>query len=267
MNANKREGGTGKNGRTRSNNSGGNSDTAQTGSVGHYSPECRAIQEQAMIGVGGLARTLAHDIKNPLVSLRTFLQLYPTRRNDPVFCEKFVSVLGIEIANLEKLASQLGRVALHPSHAARVRLNPIVTAACNELNAESRMRGVEITVDEGEEAWVVVDAAAIRQALLNVGLNALEAAEMGMRSEKWVRISTTRAAEGVQISITDSGDGVPAELRDRLFQPFFSTKPHGFGLGLAVARQLLSDNRATIDINLSRTGTGATFRIVLPFAD
>jgi signal transduction histidine kinase len=242
----------------------GNIRTEKTDAVPNRSSERQDTTDQAIVGIGGLARTLAHDIKNPLVSLRTFLQLYPTRHNDPAFCEKFVSVLGSEIERLETLATQLGQAALHPIYPVRVRLNTLVSAAGDELKAESRTRGIEISVDLAEDAWVVVDGATVRQALQNVGLNAIQAAEAGAHSEKWVRVSTTRIAAGIQISISDSGDGVPVELRERLFQPFFSTKPHGFGLGLAISRQLLSDNGGTIDANFGANGSGATFRITLP---
>jgi signal transduction histidine kinase len=110
-------------------------------------------------------------------------------------------------------------------------------------------------------AWVEADPEQLKQVLLNLAMNGLDAVERG----GWVRIAT-RALDGVaEIAVRDNGDGIPEELRDRIFEPFFSTKPpeKGTGLGLALCHDLVRENGGEIELRESAVGVGSEFVIRL----
>jgi len=111
---------------------------------------------------------------------------------------------------------------------------------------------------------VVTDAAAAKQVLLNLCFNAIQAVEAKDGSEKWVRLTTRRVADGVELAVSDSGPGIAPEMQRRLFQPFQTTKSRGFGLGLAICRDILANVRATIAVDPALPGQGATFRVTFP---
>jgi signal transduction histidine kinase len=110
---------------------------------------------------------------------------------------------------------------------------------------------------------VFTDPNAIKQVMLNLGFNAIQALERH-NGERWLRLSTRKVADNVEIAVEDSGPGLAPEVWARLFQPFQSTKSSGFGLGLAICKDILSSLQASITADPPETGRGATFRIVLP---
>jgi C4-dicarboxylate-specific signal transduction histidine kinase len=105
--------------------------------------------------------------------------------------------------------------------------------------------------------------AALKQVVLNLTFNAIQAHEPNT-SGRWVRLETLRHADNtLQLIVTDNGPGIPQDLRNRLFEPFNSTKSSGFGLGLTVCTEILSSLNATISVDPPEAGRGATFRVHL----
>ena len=108
-----------------------------------------------------------------------------------------------------------------------------------------------------------IDPAAVKQVLLNLCFNAIQAVD-GQAGERWVQISTRNVADGIELAVSDSGPGIAPEIRPRLFQPFQTTKSSGFGLGLAICRDILAKLNAVITVDPPAPGSGATFRVVFP---
>ena len=104
----------------------------------------------------------------------------------------------------------------------------------------------------------------MKQVVLNLALNGLDAVDRG----GWVRITTRARAETAEVSVCDNGAGIAEELRDRVFEPFFSTKPpeKGTGLGLALCHDLVRENGGEIELKESTVGAGTEFVIRLPLA-
>jgi two-component system, NtrC family, C4-dicarboxylate transport sensor histidine kinase DctB len=103
----------------------------------------------------------------------------------------------------------------------------------------------------------------VKQVILNLCFNAIQAQEQ-KSGERWIRIETTKDTDYVKIAVIDNGPGIAQEVWAHLFQPFQTTKSSGFGLGLAICKDILSSLQASISADPPVTGRGATFRILLP---
>jgi signal transduction histidine kinase len=216
-----------------------------------------------LAAVGGLLAEIVHEIRNPLVSIKTFLHLLGEEKDtDPA---EFREVAIEELRRIERLleaVSQHARPPSTPSADAFAELEPAIRSVAQlaALRAVGRRITVEVELaDALPPARIAGDA--LRQILLNLALNALEAAPEGGR----VRISAAVCGDRVELALEDDGPGVPEALRARLFEPFFSTKARAGGLGLAITRRLVEDAGGTLELE-ARAPTGSRFAVRLPLA-
>lgn len=225
----------------------------------------RARRSEQLATVGVLGASLAHEIRNPLVTLKTFAQLYPERHQDPEFRTKFNGLLQSEVARIERLTEQLMDVASPHAYDPRpLSINQLVESSIELVSAKAREKKVHIRSDfRAVPDTVVTDQHAVRQVLLNLSINAMQAQEQQTR-ERWL-LFTTRLVNGrVEVAVSDNGPGIAPEMRAKLFQAFSTSKSSGFGLGLAISGDILSELGATIMADPSVPGKGATFRIQFP---
>jgi signal transduction histidine kinase len=215
--------------------------------------------------VGMLGASLAHEIRNPLVSLKAFVQLLPTRHHEPAFREKFFSLMTEEVKRIDRLTEQLLDLASPRAYLAQsVQLNVVVQAGLDLVKPRASEAEVQIITDLAADPDLVSsDPAAVKQVLLNLCLNAIQVLE-GTKADRWIRIRTVSRPGAVELAVEDSGPGISPAIRAKLFQPFQSTKSSGFGLGLAICRDILSNLDASIVAAPSAPGKGAEFRILLP---
>lgn len=230
----------------------------------HFAAKVQRTERLATVGLVGAS--LAHEIRNPLVSIKTFVQLLPTHYADPAFREKFFRLIGDEVARIDELTQQLLDLAAPRTYQAEsVGLHGVLRPGLELVEARAAERGVRVEVAFGAEPdTVFTDAAAAKQVLLNLCFNAIQAVESKDGPDRWVRISTRRGADTVELAVSDSGPGIAPEMQRRLFQPFQTTKSRGFGLGLAICRDILANVRATIAVDPAQPGQGATFRVTFP---
>ncbi len=209
-----------------------------------------------------LAAGIAHEIKNPLVAIKTFLQLLPRRFNDPQFRDEFGRVAGREIGRMEHLVARLQSLAKpggrihHP-----VDLRAPVNDALELL--QPRLEEKAITTQWSAEpgpCLVMGDHAELEQLFLNLFINALEA--MGPRGALTVRLSCQDAAAAV--AVEDTGPGIRDDLLGKIFDPFVTTKLHGSGLGLAICSSIATAHRARLRAVNKPGGRGAIFTVELP---
>jgi signal transduction histidine kinase len=212
--------------------------------------------------LGRLAQELAHEVRNPLVSVKTFLQLLPERLADPDFTTRFLGVVSAELdraLRLLELAIDQPRPAVAESEPAPVAAT--VASLGLLLQPYARQRGVVLATHVADALpGVALGEDALRQVLLNLLLNAIDATPRGGA----VEVAACAAADGVEIVVSDAGAGIAPELRERVFEPFFSTRggAHG-GIGLAIARSLVEHAAGRISVR-DAAGGGAAFAIVLP---
>jgi two-component system sensor histidine kinase AtoS len=235
--------------------------------------EERLRRSDRLAAVGELAAGLAHEIKNPLTSLLTFSRRLTRAFEDADFRQKFQTVVPRELERINGIVEGL----LELARPARLTFKPVRVATLLERAVElygSRIEAQRIDVQRDyarDLPAIWADQEALYQALVNLVTNALDA----MPSGGVLVLRAAAEAEGagsgrvgagrrVAIEIEDSGVGIPPAVVDRVFNPFFSTKDSGTGLGLALTYKIVDDHGGSIDVRSSTPGVGTTFRLVLP---
>jgi signal transduction histidine kinase len=223
-----------------------------------------AVAEQERLALlGELSATLAHEIRNPLTGIRSLAQ----RLGEPLDEERrarYVDVVLGEISRLDRIVGNLldlgRRRALRDDTATPTPLAPLFDDIALLVEARARRAGVRL---ESDDPTLVVSAPrdALAQTLLNLLLNAIAHSPRG----GVVRLDALRDADSVTISVSDSGPGVPPELRGQIFEPFH-TRGLGTGLGLAVVRRIATELGWSIRVG-EAAGGGARFELRLPAAD
>jgi two-component system sensor histidine kinase HydH len=231
------------------------------GGLARLDAEVRRLDRLAAIG--GLVAEIVHEIRNPLVSVKTFLQLLPEREGDPEFRESFLEVASEEVRRIERL---LDAVLQHgrPTPPARA---DATTSAADAFESTAQLvgyrateRGVRLEIDAGQDLPDIrIAGDGLRQVVLNLGLNAIDVTPPG----GCVRLRAHAAEDRVAIVVEDEGPGIPSELAPRIFEPFVSTKEdRPGGLGLAITRRIVEEAGGTIEI-AERPQGGAAFTLRL----
>ena len=219
-----------------------------------------------LASLGTLTAGLAHEIRNPLVAIKTFTQLLPERFDDSEFREHFLSVTAGEVDRISSLVTELLDFA-RPSQPKlnKEDLNQVVEKMLMLVDTESHKKNVQVLKDYYEFLPpVVFDREQIKQVLLNVLLNAVDATpEDGTISVSTKPVKKNGSLDYVQIVISDTGKGIADDDLDKVFTPFYTTKHEGSGLGLAISHQIIQEHQGTIEVESTRD-QGTTFRINLP---
>ena len=228
--------------------------------------EAEAQLADRLAYVGTLASGLAHEIRNPLNAMNMNLQMLE---------EEIVASAAAREDTASLLASTKGEVKrlevlvndfLAYARPADPRFEPgdvnrTVEEVVRFLRAELQQKGIAIeTTLDGSLSAVEMDGGQIRQALLNILINAKEILGPGGR----IDVTTAEGSKGdVEIRVRDNGPGIPADLRQRIFEVFYSTRGGGTGLGLPIAQRILESHGGRIELE-SEVGAGSTFILHLP---
>ncbi|MBA4423394.1 MAG: hypothetical protein C0390_09925 [Syntrophus sp. (in: bacteria)] len=230
--------------------------------------EIRDLQEKVhrserLASLGRLAAGVAHEIRNPLSSIKGFAQYFVKRFSGQPEEQGYASVMVREVDRLNRVITELLDFAgPKEPHREPQSLETIAEQALKLLAPDLEARKVEVVKDyEPGLPAVSVDRDRISQVFINILLNAVESMEAGGE----IRISLRRCGlpPAVEISVADTGAGIPAGDLEKVFEPFFSRKRKGTGLGLAIVHQIVESHRGDIRVE-SRPGKGTTFRIRLP---
>lgn len=208
-----------------------------------------------------LASGIAHEIKNPLVAIKTFAQLLPRRHTDAHFVEEFGRIAAREIGRMERLLERLrtlSRPSDRPRHPLDLRLP--IRDALETMRAAFEEKSIVVSVALGQDACTILgDHAELEQLFLNLLMNAHEATPpRGM-----LRVELAVTGGLATAAVIDTGPGVPAALLDHVFQPFFTTKQGGSGLGLAICAAIAQTHGAKLKAANRRPG-GAVFTVEFP---
>lgn len=230
----------------------------------HFSAKVQHAEQLATVGV--LGASLAHEIRNPLVSIKTFVQLLPTHYQDPAFRAKFFRLIGDEVTRIDQLTEQLLDLSSPRVYTAElIELHPVLRATIDLVAAKATDKQIELRTDfQAVPDSAFTDASAAKQVMLNLCFNAIQAVDAHGEGERWVRVATRNIAAGLEMVVADSGPGIAEEIRPRLFQPFQTTKSTGFGLGLAICGDILGNLNASITVDPPEPGHGAVFRVIFP---
>ena len=219
-----------------------------------------------LASLGTLTAGLAHEIRNPLVAIKTFTQLLPTRFDDDEFRNHFLKVTAGEVDRISSLVSELLDFS-RPSQPKlnKENLNQVLEKMLLLVDTESHKKSLQIVKNFNEFLPpVVLDKEQIKQVFLNILLNAVYATPESGTITVETRLTKRDGSQSfIQVIIKDTGKGISEENMDKIFTPFYTTKHEGSGLGLAISNQIIQEHRGSIEVE-SKENQGTTFYINLP---
>jgi signal transduction histidine kinase len=219
-----------------------------------------------------IAGGFAHEIRNPLTSIKTFIQLAPERKDDPQFIQEFSKVVLDDVYRIERLIQEILDYARYMEPKLTDEdFNDIVTSCLYFIDVKADSHGIKIEKELAPDLpRVMLDRQQIKQVLLNLLLNAMDSMTgAGGR----LRVQTRRLVKPgghvwVHIEIEDNGEGIQETNLEHIFDPFFTTKHEsgeheGTGLGLTIVHQIIQEHHGEIRVK-SSFGVGTTFFVSLP---
>jgi PAS domain S-box-containing protein len=223
--------------------------------------EARMRQSDRLAALGTLSAGLAHEIRNPLSAIKTFVQLLPRKISNPTFFDKFQTTVPRELNRINDLIESLLELARPP----KLEFKMISLSDClsqvEDLyrdKLEATEINLEISLEESlPELWA--DREHLVRALSNILVNALEAMPEGGN----LTVTAKELAGGVVLQFIDTGIGMDEATKDRIFNPFFTTKDTGTGLGLAMTHKIIQEHGGHIEVD-SVVGKGTTFTFTFP---
>ncbi|HBL43603.1 ATP-binding protein [Gimesia sp.] len=248
-----------------------NEQQAELGTVIHVRDVTeRVLMEQRLrrmeryAGLGSLATGLQHEIKNPLSALSLHVQLLDEALVSQATGEEVDEMLGVIHTEIKRLTSVLEGFRDYASMSEPGRSDVDLAASIKKLarfirpQAEQQRVKVEVNLAEESLPTIKADPVHMDQVLLNLALNALQA----MPDGGTLSIGLQKEGEWLRIKVADTGRGIPVEYRDRIFDPYFTTRNEGTGMGLALCEKIVRQHDGTIDLETGAEGT--TFSVILP---
>jgi len=219
-------------------------------------------RSQRLASLGGLAAGIAHEIRNPLSSIKGFATFFKERYRDNPEDRKTAEIMVQEVERLNRVIGQLLEFA-RPMEMNRQRtsINEVIRYTLKMIEGETRERKIDIRTDLSQDVGdVLMDADKIKQVLLNLYLNSLGAMESGGT------LSIALFPQGnrmIRIDVSDTGKGIEERDLAHIFDPYFTTKPSGTGLGLAIVYRIIEAHDGEIRVK-SKPGQGTTVSVFLP---
>jgi signal transduction histidine kinase len=218
-----------------------------------------------------VAGGFAHEVRNPLTSIKTFVQLAPMRKDDPDFMGGFSHVVAEDVSRIERLIQEILDYARYMEpKLSQERLNDVIASCLYFIEVKADSKNIRVRKElAGDLPVIWIDRQQIKQVLLNLFLNAMEAMGAGglltIRTHRLIKPSRDT---WVQLEVSDTGTGIAAGDLEHIFDPFYTTKHEsgereGTGLGLSIVHQIVQEHKGYIEVE-SRLGEGTTFLVNLP---
>ncbi len=219
-----------------------------------------------LASLGTLTAGLAHEIRNPLVAIKTLTQLLPERLDDEEFRSQFLKIAAGEVDRISSLVNELLDFARPSDPKWELEdINTVLDGMILLISTATKKKLINITKNYASDLpHVQIDREQIKQVFLNILLNAIDATpENGKITVKTQSFVKPGGEPYVQVEFTDTGCGVPGEHLEDIFNPFFTTKTTGNGLGLSISNQIIQDHKGYIDVE-SQLKKGSSFFVNLP---
>jgi signal transduction histidine kinase len=204
---------------------------------------------------------VAHEIKTPLIAIGGYARRALSNLKNEKFDPRDLEIIVSEVERLEKLTSQILDYSKKTKLSfSKHDLNRIIQETVEVLQERLKSNNIQLTTKFSKDIREIeIDAQRIKQVLFNLIGNAIEAMPQG----GGLAITTQKKKNSMKLEIKDTGKGIPEGEKKNLFIPFYTTKPKGSGLGLAVSKKIIADHKGTIEVQ-SQVNMGTKFTIILP---
>ncbi|MCA1634734.1 MAG: hypothetical protein LC802_13840 [Acidobacteria bacterium] len=225
--------------------------------------ERRVAHGERLAALGQMAATVAHEVKNPLSAIKSIAQVM---REDDYLKREYLRDLDLIVSETDRLSRSVTQMLSFARHApqedAPRRAEEVIRALVNLFRAEALAGGVTLRedIEAAPDELSGASAAAVRDAMSNLLLNALQATPPGGSVALEGRVEGSH----IILSVIDSGPGVAAERRERIWEPFYTTRQRGTGLGLAIVRKRIEEVGGEARLTPQRAGEGARFELIVP---
>lgn len=217
------------------------------------------MQSEKLSVIGELAAGVAHEIRNPVTVLKGFVQLLSQQQTIPD--PYYFNIMQKELDRINQITNEF--MALAKPQAIKIKNHNLLELICQVtdfLESEALLHKVELIVEHDEAAiWIDCEPNQIKQVVINTIKNGIEAMPEGGK----IRINVKKELDFIYLFIEDEGTGIPAELIERIGQPFFTTKEQGTGLGLMVSMKIIENHGGAVSIQ-SQENKGTTVKILMP---
>ena len=221
-------------------------------------------------GIAALSASIAHELNQPLGAILSNAEAAELLLDRQPLDLAVIKEVLADIRRSDQRAADIithmrDLLRKNDSEPLEIDLNDVIRRVVELLTPEARLRGISVnTLLDPRRLAVRANAVHLQQVVLNLALNGMEAMRDSTHSERRLTIRTGAANNShVEVTVSDTGSGLAADTLDRVFEPFFSTKRDGIGLGLSIARTIIERQGGTISAE-NRPGGGATFRFILP---
>ncbi|MDP2939986.1 MAG: ATP-binding protein [Candidatus Omnitrophota bacterium] len=224
-------------------------------------------QSERLAAIGRFAANISHEIKNPLTAIKTFTEFLPNKFQDKEFIEKYSHIVLEEVDKINNLSHELLDFSKPSSlKLEEIDIHKLLSETLDLLGNDFIKHKIKVIADYTDKNLITqIDANRIKQAFLNLFLNAIEAMPSGGTLKVSTNLCSSVASQSVLICVQDSGIGIPEESLSHIFEPFYSTKEKGTGLGLAITYSIIEEHKGNILIE-SEVGKGTKFIIELPLS-
>ncbi len=228
--------------------------------------EGKVRRADKLAALATMAAGMAHEIKNPLSSMKVLAQLLPIKFDDPEYRKKLGEIFPREINRIDRIVeSLLGFTRASALVFEKVDINSVLKETVEYLRNQAEPAEIKISDEYSELPEIEVDNGQISQVFSNLILNAIQAMQNGgeIKVKTYPGKMVEDILQNVKIEIADNGPGIAEDTLKKLFDPFFTTKYGGTGLGLTITHSIVDGHKGYIDVQ-SKVGQGTTFVVTLP---
>jgi two-component system sensor histidine kinase HydH len=223
------------------------------------------VESETMAAVGEMASAMAHNLRNPLAAIRSSAEV-ATEEGAATLLREYAQDIIATVDRLEQWIRDLLTYARPLQHTPTpVQIISIIQETLKHFQTDLTQQGIKLVLDTNEPLPPLqADASLLQQACHSLIANAIEA----MPDGGTLTISPRRSTDwnGVQLHISDTGPGISKDHMDKVFRPFFTTKPKGVGVGLTLAKRIVERHGGTIEFTIE-DGRGTTVSLFLPFTE
>lgn len=222
--------------------------------------QARLIAQEKMRALGQLVAGIAHELRNPLTAIKTFVELLPKKIDDARFRTQMLRYVPEEMERMNRILEDLLDYSRSkPLQTQKTSVDELVYSVLSLFARRMESEGIQVCISIPDRLTIDVDRGRVKQVLINLVLNAMEA--MVSSGEKRLVIEAGEDDSVTWLSVTDTGEGMREEQLRNLFEPFYTSKTQGIGLGLYVSQKIMWEHGARMEVSSEeRAGTTFTLR-------